>query len=332
VVDFSVNVNPFGPTPRVRDAVLAAPIHQYPDPESWLVRRALGARFDRPPEEIAVGNGACELLWTLAKLLHRPGDIAITVDPTFSEYAAAARSAGAAVYSVRADETTHFAFPAEQLIRQAKARKANSVYLCCPTSPLGQLIETDVLRVVAQQIYPCRLIVDESFLSLSEEAKDRIPLTGKNIINVRSLTKELGTPGVRIGYLMAEAKTVAGLDEHRAKWTVSSAAQAATVASLGDDEALAISRVRLSKLRTRLFSLLASHRFRPFSSDANYLTARSPVPVPLLQARLLTEHQIMVRDCASFGLPRCARFAVRPEHELSLLDAALSHVLGGNEP
>jgi histidinol-phosphate/aromatic aminotransferase/cobyric acid decarboxylase-like protein len=42
-----------------------------------------------------------------------------------------------------------------------------------------------------------------------------------------------------------------------------------------------------------------------------------------LRARLLTRHQILVRDCASFGLPGFLRLAARPAAERARLVAAL---------
>lgn len=334
VVDFSVNINPFGPSQKVRDAIATAPIHQYPDPESWQVRRCLGRYLDYTADEVAVGNGACELLWTLARLLHRPGDVAIVVDPTFSEYGAAVRSAGGVVRSVRAEAANDFGFPETAIADEAKASGARSVYLCCPTSPLGQLTPVEQLRSLAerlsslsQRVGSCRLIVDESFLSLSQEAEGREALSGDNIVIVRSLTKELGPPGVRVGYLLAQPELVSALDEHRPRWTVSAAAGAAAIASLDDAEVLARARSQIAELRHQQIAMLQAHSLAAFPSVANYVTARLPMKAAELKARLLKEHHILVRDCASFGLPHYARFAVRPLPELARLDVALNSVL-----
>ena len=46
VVDFSVNVNPFGPSPKVREAILAVDISAYPDRRALLLSNLRG--FPRP--------------------------------------------------------------------------------------------------------------------------------------------------------------------------------------------------------------------------------------------------------------------------------------------
>jgi histidinol-phosphate/aromatic aminotransferase/cobyric acid decarboxylase-like protein len=47
----------------------------------------------------------------------------------------------------------------------------------------------------------------------------------------------------------------------------------------------------------------------------------------MLRRRLLVRHQVLVRDCASFGLPDFLRLAARPAPERTRLVAALAEEL-----
>src|SRR5919108_6641304 len=62
VLDFSVNSNPFGPSPLVWEAIRSTPLERYPDRESIALRRALAERLDIRPEQLLVGNGTAELI------------------------------------------------------------------------------------------------------------------------------------------------------------------------------------------------------------------------------------------------------------------------------
>ena len=42
VLDFSVNSNPFGPSPRVAAAIQPVPLDRYPDREALTLRREIG--------------------------------------------------------------------------------------------------------------------------------------------------------------------------------------------------------------------------------------------------------------------------------------------------
>src|SRR5579859_7768858 len=83
VIDFSVNTNPLGPSPRVIDAIQSADWTRYPDDGVPEVRRALAAHDKRTEAEVIVGNGSVELIWLLALAFLAPGDAAIIVGPTF---------------------------------------------------------------------------------------------------------------------------------------------------------------------------------------------------------------------------------------------------------
>src|SRR5215212_6319060 len=109
VVDFSVNVNPYGPAPAVAQAARTAALDRYPDPTAWPLRQALARKLDVAPDRIVVGSGAADLFWTLARVLVRAGERALVVGPTFAEFPAAVRAAGGHVYEWRADEARAFA-------------------------------------------------------------------------------------------------------------------------------------------------------------------------------------------------------------------------------
>src|SRR5215469_12396431 len=69
VLDFSVNANPYGPSPYVREAVANTVIDRYPDREYLELRRAILhyelAGVDLPLSSIVCGNGTAELIWAI---------------------------------------------------------------------------------------------------------------------------------------------------------------------------------------------------------------------------------------------------------------------------
>src|SRR5687768_2805436 len=85
LVDFSVNTNPYGPCAALVEAIRTAPIDRYPDPTARAAREVLARTLDASPDELALGNGAADLLWTLARVLVRPGTNVLMVEPTFCE-------------------------------------------------------------------------------------------------------------------------------------------------------------------------------------------------------------------------------------------------------
>ena len=62
VLDFSVNSNPYGPSPEVQRALTYVPLDRYPDREALDLRRALADQNHVSIDQIVVGNGTAELL------------------------------------------------------------------------------------------------------------------------------------------------------------------------------------------------------------------------------------------------------------------------------
>ena len=71
VLDFSVNTNPLGMPPAVRQLLReeTSLAEQYPDRTAKALRESLAAKWKVPPEQILMGNGASEILMLAALAL-----------------------------------------------------------------------------------------------------------------------------------------------------------------------------------------------------------------------------------------------------------------------
>jgi histidinol-phosphate/aromatic aminotransferase/cobyric acid decarboxylase-like protein len=319
LLDFSVNVNPYGAAPAVLAAARGARLDVYPDDGATLARQALAAAWGLPPEAIAVGNGAAELLWTCEGLLCPPGQ-------TFCEPALAAAARGAQVVQVRAGAATGFVVDPAAVISAAREARASAVYLCNPQNPTGRLLPARTVAELATALAPAVLLLDEAFLAVSTRFADAGAVLPANVIRVRSFTKEHALPGLRLGALLAPPDFVRRLQAARPAWTVSAPAQAAIAACAAESEFVARIRERWLADTRALSAELAAIGLTPFPTDTVYLLC----PVGDgggVRRRLLREHRVLVRDAASFGLPALVRLGGRPAADRLRLISALAAVL-----
>ena len=333
IVDFSVSCNPYGPAPVMIDAIRRAPIDRYPDPAASEAREALGALLGVAIDRIALGNGAAELLWTLAAVLVRPGTVVVVVEPTFCEWPAAAAHAGGELHAWRARPDDGFAVDLDAVGRQIRDRGAAVAYVCAPATPSGAAIPIDALRALAEAHPSTTLVIDQSFLALSARFADAAIALPDNVVCVRSLTKDHAIPGVRVGYLLAAPALVARLERARASWTTGAPAQAAAIAACGATGFVADSRGRLLAARAQLSTQLADLGLAPAPSTTGFLVVRVDrrantgdgprTSAAALRHRLLAAHHLLVRDCASFGLPDHIRIAARSDADTARLINAL---------
>jgi histidinol-phosphate/aromatic aminotransferase/cobyric acid decarboxylase-like protein len=326
VLDFSVNVNPYGPAPAMLDAIRAARVDLYPDPTAFEARAALAVACGTTAERIALGNGGADLLWTLARVLLEPGDSVMIVEPTFSEFRAAVVMAGGRTVEWRASPERAFAVDLDAVAASARACGATALYLCTPNNPTGvSVVGSDVISL-AEMLPKVTLVLDQAFLSLSDDHADAALEMSSNVIRVRSLTKEHAIPGVRVGYLIATPSIAAAIEASRPAWSTSAAAQAAAVASCRLSSFVCESRDRMLADRRALLAGLREIGLAPLPTAAAFCI----VPVsdaPRLRRSLLSRDRILVRDCASFGMPGHARLAARPAADCARLLAALQEEL-----
>lgn len=132
---------------------------------------------------------------------------------------------------------------------------------------------------------------------------------------VGSLTKLLACPGLRIGYVLTP--DVARFRGRQTEWSVNGLAVAALPDLLKTVDLPGWARA-VASLRTDLVDVLHGAGLSPQPSDANFVL----VCAPGLRARLAPD-RILVRDCASFGLPDYARIAVPDAAGLARLEEAL---------
>ena len=77
LIELGSNENSFGPSPRVMEALHAAPheeVFRYPDPLGLALRRALSTTLGVGVDGIALGNGSHELLMLVALCYAVPVD------------------------------------------------------------------------------------------------------------------------------------------------------------------------------------------------------------------------------------------------------------------
>jgi histidinol-phosphate aminotransferase len=327
LLDFSVNKNPLGASPRALRALDLVDVSVYPDARCLRLRAGLGAVHEASADEILVGNGSVELIWLLAQVYLAPGDTALILGPTFGEYEAAARRAGAEVVQLDAPEADNFR-PDLRAVTDAISRlRSRVVFLCNPNNPTGQALEPHEIEQLLGVLGHGLLIVDEAYVDLADgvESVDALRRRDPRLIILRSLTKSHGLAGLRLGYLMADPEIVQAVSGAQPPWSVNALAQAAGFAALGDDEHMLEGRRLARRARAMLVDGLEQLGLPCVPSRASYWLVR--VGDGRLARTELLRRGILVRDARSFGLPVYIRVAVRPLEECERLLTVLSGLL-----
>ncbi len=338
ILDFSVNINPLGPSPCAVEAIKQSfgLLTSYPDSGCVTLREEIARSFDGlGKSNVVVGNGSTELVYLFADVFLKRGDLAVVAAPTFGEYENAVRRAGGEPRFVCLSHD--FQVKADAFVRVM--RDAKVVFLCNPNSPTSLLIpHVDLVKIVEAALdLDVLVLLDESYIEFVNDEESH-SLVGRisefqNLLVLRTFTKFYGLTGLRIGFGVGCDEIVEVLANARMPWNVNSLAQVAAVAALVDKEHAQKTRQVVRMEREFLLRELAGLRvFRVFPADANYIfldVRRSGFTAALLKEKML-QYGVLIRDCSSFqGLDAFyVRVAVRTRGENERLLAAFHEVLG----
>ena len=326
-VDFATNINPYGPHPAVVAAARGAldAIASYPDPDASEAREALAVEAGRRPAEVVIGNGAVELIRLATAALAEPGEVALVVVPAFAEYVAAARAARLRVRTLDLDAAAGFALEPGSLLHAIERSRPRLVLLGSPNNPTGTRVEPTALADLASASADTVYLLDESFCALGTHPQDARTALPPNVVRIRSLTKDHAVPGLRVAYLLASARIARRIESVRGPWPTAAPVQAAAAATTRTGDFVEGCRRRLLADRAALAAVLREHGLEPLVTGAPFLLV-DVGDAAALRRRLLVEHGVHVRDCASFALPRHLRLAARPEGERARLGHALAAI------
>lgn len=345
-VDFSTNVNAFGPPPTVLRALRAADPTAYPDPAAHGSRAAFARWCDIDYDRVALTAGACDALDRIARTFLTAGDVALIAAPAFAEYARAAAMAGAAVREVwaselsgpcrsphaadlgvahiadeRGAESRHLDPPLDRILEAVEKFRPRLLFLASPSSPLGLARPSSEIDALADALRGCGLLIlDESYRAFQTGRLER-PLRPRrdDVVHVRSITKDFALAGVRAAFVVAQPRMIRAIGMAGPPWAVSTSAQAASTAAFTPAALEHVARTIevLRSERARLAEALAALGADPLPGDTHVLCFRIHDADALTER--LRQRGIRIRPCRSFGWPDVARIAARTPAENDVL-------------
>lgn len=337
LMDFSSSINPLGPSSLALKAIADdfPNLSLYPDSNSTTLRKAIAKHFGNISEDnIIVGNGSTEVIYLFAEVFLNKGDIALIAAPSFGEYACAITKNGGKAKYINVNQD--FQIDSKAFSREIPDAKA--IFLCNPNNPTSMLIPQETLREIVETALEREILVflDEDFIEFIQDAKHH-SLVGSlrrypNVFVLRTFTKFYGLTGLRIGYGIADEKTIDVFSKIKMPWNVNSLAQAAAIAALTDNEhsekTLEVIKLEKEFLTQELAKIKG---FKVFHADTNFIfidIRNSGLSAAQLRERMIGQG-ILVRDCSSFaGLDGFyVRIAVRMREDNEKLLTALKKVL-----
>ena len=304
LVKLNTNENPYGPSPRVLEAIRAQldeRLRLYPDPESEQLRSVIASWYGVSPEQVFVGNGSDEVLAHIFQGLLKQDRPILFPDITYSFYPVYCGLYG--VESQLVPLTDDFEIdPQDYLVPNGGIIFPN------PNAPTGRALPlVEVERIVAGNPDSV-VVVDEAYVDFGAESAvtlvDRYP----NLLVSQTLSKARSLAGLRVGLAIGHRDLVEALNRVKNSFNsypLDRLAQAGAVAAFEDEAWFNETRQRVMDERARVTSAMTVMGFEVLPSSANFIFARHGTLKGAELALRLREQGIIVRH---FDKPRIDDF------------------------
>jgi len=331
VIKLASNENPSGSSPKALEAIAAAlpQLNLYPDGSSHDLRLALADRFGFTLDQVAIGNGADDLILQLSMAFLEDGDEVVVSRSSFGMY-------DIYVHAMRAVLVKTPLAPGYRIDLDAAADaitdRTKIVYVCNPNNPTGTISTASELdRLLARLPDHVLCVVDEAYVEMvdSDEYPDALAIVrdGRpNLLVLRTFSKVYGMAGIRLGYGFGHTEVVGALAKVRAAFTVNRLAQAAGIAAL-DDEAFVHESVEMNRQgRGQLCEAFDRLGLEHAESHTNFVLVKiGPAALDVMEG--LLRRGIIVRPMTGYELPEFLRISIGTSEQNERLIGALETLL-----
>ncbi len=331
VIKMASNENPLGPSPLAVKAMQKKldKMHIYPDGNSYYLRKALAQKFNVNPSQFVFGNGSDEILSFITLTYFSPGDEAIIVEPSFSEYDFATRLVGAVPRPVPLTGDD-FLYDVEAILKRVN-NKTKAVFICSPNNPTGSIIKkTDLDHLVDKLPAKVLIVLDQAYIEYTNDSDHSDGLyhlrEGYPVIILRTFSKIYGLAGLRIGYGIASDEIVADLNRVREPFNVNAMAQSAALAAVDDDQHVIRSREMVVSARKQIDKGLAELGLKAVPDQANFFFVNTGIDSKML-FRAMLKRGVIIRTGDIFGFPTYIRVTYGTESENKRFLAVLKESL-----
>jgi histidinol-phosphate/aromatic aminotransferase/cobyric acid decarboxylase-like protein len=335
--DYCIPVNPYFPPPAVMEKLqerIAFALKYYPGSNESIAENIAQFSGIDNPDTIIAGNGSTEIISWLNSLFIK-GSLFVPV-PSFGRWIEEPQGLGIELHTYRYEDAQNQYVSPQKLVAEVNASGARNLVICNPNNPTGSIfLREQVLWILEELAHLDNIIVDESFIDFSGEEPPSIKNDVANYSNawvLKSLGKNIGLHGLRMGFAISNENNIAKLRKHLPYWNVNGITE--MLLHLIRNEH---GHYHQSRMKTIADAIYLSERFEelpeftvyPTHSNFIFVKLREGINGTELRDRMLQNHSCFIRNCGNKlgSSAQYFRIAARPTEDVNFLVEALRHEL-----
>jgi len=326
LIKLNTNENPFGPSPKVLDALRSEAsdsLRLYPDPNADELKGAIAGYYGVSANQVFVGNGSDEVLaHTFMGLLKQP-EALLFPDITYSFY-----PVYCGLYGVKSEAvplTESFEIDVDDY------RKPNGgIIFPNPNAPTGRVLPLEKIESMLQANTETVVVVDEAYIDFGGESAVALVNKYPNLLVIQTFSKSRSLAGLRVGFAIGHSDLIDGLERVKNSFNsypLDRFAIRGAVAAMEDEAYFQETCRSIIRTRKTLVEKLTGLGFEVLPSGGNFVFARHSMQDAVDIAAKLREKAIIVRHFKQERIVDFLRITIGTEDECAALVEALTLIL-----
>ena len=300
IVKLSSNENPYGPSERVRNAIIDSFENacRYPYEYILKLQNILAKKHNVSPESIVITGGSNEALRVTGLAVADQGGEIVAGQPTYLALMSYAEAMGGKINWVPVDSNKGYDLGE---IEKKINGKTKMVFIANPNNPTGTLLEKSSLSNFCERVSEKTLVFcDEAYYDYINEpdypSMDYLVRQGKDIIVSRTFSKVFGMAGLRIGYMVLKPKLADKLfgeyspyGRNKIMAQTNVLAVAAAIEALNDTDFYAFSLRKANEEKDKIYKLLDHLGLKYVESSTNFVFFESKKHIDDLSKEMLAK-------------------------------------------
>ena len=314
LVKLNLNENFAMPRDFVQKLLLEAcktvDVRAYPPPRGGQAIAAISEFLGVDCSEVAVANGADEIMDLLMKVFIRKGSKIMVAEPTFPMYTFFAELYGGK--KVTTMLKPDFSLDVDAILKKAD-KETRLLFVCSPNNPTGNQFKESAVKQLLEE-FKGIVVVDEAYVDFASGSAINWVEDYDNLAVLRSFSKAFGLAGLRLGYLVASKHIVKYVQRVVGPFNVNSVTQQTIPLALQNWDYFKQKLDLVVKERQWVMKNLQQiDGVEPFPSDANFILFK--VTADNLSSSELTQRienkNVLVKDRGHLPLlENCIRVTV----------------------
>jgi histidinol-phosphate aminotransferase len=326
LIKLNTNENPFGPSPKVLDAISAETndlLRLYPDPNASELKSAIAQYYHLDETNVFVGNGSDEVLaHTFAGLLKQDKPL-LFPDISYSFY-----PVYCSLYEIT-PETIPLNDKFKINLDDFHSDNGGIIFPN-PNAPTGQLTPLAEITKLLERNTESVVVIDEAYIDFGGESAISLVKQFSNLLVIQTFSKSRSLAGLRVGFAVGSPELIDGLERIKNSFNsypLDRLAIHGAVAAIEDHVYFEQCRQTIIATRNKLTQQLTELGFDVLPSAANFVFAKHTTQDAEEIAFKLRENSIIIRHFKQSRIKDFLRITIGTEDECQALVDALQQIL-----